>query len=272
MCLADTSMRVDRQVSRKRLMTHRMRARVVLLLLIQGLAACGRSDSRPAPLAPLPPLPVQQPVNPKPVNPNQLIAFKDPLTGLLISDVRDAQDHIVQFTSAGDLVWTADGTHLPGHWALAPGDSFASAGEEPSCQCWLVVHFGASNGERRAYLTADYIHFNPRTVVALEIAGATLIVRRTDVFPPGTYTLSGIVTEATEAGLTPIQNASVYRLNQEEGGWDDATTDPNGFYEIHGLTDGSRLIAFTKDGYQKVEQADFPIHGDMRFDVQLIRR
>jgi hypothetical protein len=248
-------------------MTHCMRAPVVLLLFIQGLVACGRSDSRPTPSAPSRPLPIQQPVNP-----NQLIAFRDPLTGLLISDVRDAQDHIVQFTSAGDLVWTADGTHLPRHWPLVPGQSFDSVAEEPSCQCWLVVHFGASNGERRAYLTADYIHFNPRTIVALEVAGGTLIVRRTDVFPPGTYTLSGIVTEATETGQTPIENASVYRLNQEAGGWDDALTDRNGFYEIHGLLDGSRLIGFSKDGFQKIEQAEFPIHGDTRFDVQLSRR
>lgn len=91
------------------------------------------------------------------------------------------------------------------------------------------------------------------------------------MFPPGTYTLSRIVTEATETGLTPIENASVYRLNQAEGGWDEATTDRNGVYQIHGLTDGSRLTGFSKDGYQMVEQ-DLPIHGDTRMDVQLIRR
>jgi len=233
-------------------------------LLIQAFVGCGRSDSRPTPSAPS--------AVPQPVNPNQVVVFRDPLTGLSISDVRDAQDHIVQFTTAGELVWIADGTHLPGHSALGPGESFVNVAEEPSCQCWLVVHFGASNGERRAYLTADYIHFNPRTVVALEIVRGALMVSRTDVFPPGTYTLSGIVTEATETGLTPIENVAVYRLNQEAGGWDATTTDRNGFYEIHGLTDGSRLTGFSKDGYEKVEQADFPIHGDMRFDVQLIRR
>ena len=98
------------------------------------------------------------------------------------------------------------------------------------------------------------------------------MVSRTDVFPPGTYTLSGIVTEATETGLTPIENADVYRLNQEAGGWDEATTDRNGVYEIHGLSDGSRLTGFSKNGYEKLEQPDLPIHGDMRLDVQLIRR
>jgi hypothetical protein len=241
-----------------------LRTGVVLLLLIQGLVGCGR-DSRPTPSAPSA---VQQPVNP-----NQLIVFKDPLTSLSTSDVRDAQDHIVQFTTASELVWTTDGTHFPGHSVQGPGyQSFGNVAAEPCCQCWLVVRFGASSGGRRAYLTADYGHFNPGTLVALEIAGGALIVSRTDVYPPGTYTLSGIVTEATETGLTPIENASVYRLNEEGGGWDEATTDRNGFYEIHGLTDGSRLTGFSKDGYQKVEQADLSIHGDTRFDVQLIRR
>ena len=232
--------------------------------LIQGLAGCGRSDSRPAPLAPSV---IQEPVNPK-----QLIVFRDPLTGLSTSDVRDAQDQIVRFTAAGELVWTADGTRLPGHSVQGPGyRSFSNVPAEPSCQCWLVVRFGASNGERRAYLTSDYIHFNPRTLVALEIASGALIVKRTDLFPPGTYTLSGTVTEATQTGLTPIENASVYRLDEEESGWDQTTTDRNGFYQIDGLTDGSRVTGFTKDGYQRVEQA-LPIHGDTRLDVQLIRR
>jgi Carboxypeptidase regulatory-like domain len=253
-------------------MTHCTRTGIVLLLLVQGLVGCGGSESRTLPSAsrtlPSAPSPV-----PQPVAPNQLIVFKDPLTGLSTSDVRDAQDYIVQFTTARELVWTADGTHLPGHVVQGPGyQPGGNYAGEPSCQCWLVVRFGASNGERRAYLTADYIHFNPGTLVALDVVGGAVIVSRTSVFPPGTYTLSGIVTEATENGLMPIENVNVYRLDEEASGWDQTTTDPNGFYEIHGLSDGSRLIGFSKEGYQKVEQADFSIHGDLRFDIQLIRR
>jgi hypothetical protein len=169
-------------------------------------------------------------------------------------------------------VWAANGTRLSGHNAVGPEQPFNNAIEEKSCQCWLVVHFGASNGERRAYLTADYGHFNPRTVVALELVGGALVVSRTDAFPPGTYTLSGTVTEATAAGLSPIENAAVYRLNQEQGGWDETTTDRNGFYQLHGLIDGSRVLGFEKAGYEKIEQASFPVHGDVRFDVQLVRR
>src|SRR5206468_2049436 len=112
---------------------------------------------------------------------------------------------------------------LRGHYAAGPGYlSSRDLAAEPSCQCWLIVRFGSSNGERRAYLTADYIHFNPRTLVALDIAADALVVSRTAVFVPGTYTLSGFVTETTDAGERPIENAGVYRLNEEEGGWDDA--------------------------------------------------
>jgi len=241
-------------------------AGIAVLFVAGGLVGCSDPTVR-APAAPSAPSAVAQP------NAGALVVFKDPLTGLSTSNVRDAQDHIVQFTTAGELVWAADGTRLLGHAASGPGyHSSAIEAAEPSCQCWLVVRFGTGNGERRAYLTADYIHFNPRTVVALQIAGGALIVSRTDVFPPGTYTLSGVVTEATETGLTPIENVNISRLDEEGSGWDQMTTDRNGFYEIRGLTDGSRLTAFSKEGYQKVEQADLPIHGDMRFDVQLLRR
>ena len=254
-------------------MTTKSLAGIAALMVAVGLVACS-NPAAPSPSAPAPPAPAPSaPPGASPPKPGALVAFKDPLTGLSTSDVRDAQDHIVQFTTAGELVWTADGTRLPGHSVEGPGyQSSSNAAGEPSCQCWLVVRFGASNGERRAYLTADYIHFNPRTVVALEIAGGALIVKRTDVFPPGTYTLSGNVTEAAVTGLTPIENVNVYRLDEEGSGWDQVTTDRNGFYEIRGLTDGSRLTAFSKAGYQEVEQADLPIHGDMRLDVQLSRR
>jgi hypothetical protein len=246
-------------------MTNKSLAGIAVLIVANGLIGCSNPSAH-APSGPSAPSAVSQP------NAGALVVFTDPLTGLSTSNVRDAQDHIVQFTTAGELVWTADGTRLPGHSAEGSGyQSSSNVAAEPSCHCWLVVRFGASDGERRAYLTADYIHFNPRTVVALEIAGAALIVSRTNVFPPGTYTLSGIVTEATETGLTPIENVSVYRLDEEGSGWDEATTDRNGFYEIRGLTDGSRLTGFSKDGYRKVEQADLPIHSDMRFDVQLQR-
>jgi hypothetical protein len=240
----------------------KLAALIGLSLIVQILAGCGRSDTRP----PSAPSVVRQPVI-------ATIVFKDPLTGLSTSDVRDAQNDVVQFNTAGELVWTADGTHLAGHYVQGPGyQSSLSIAGELSCACWLVVRFGASDGERRAYLTADYGHFNPGTLVALDIAGGALTVTATDTFPPGTYSLTGVVTEATPTGSRPLENASVYRLNEERGGWDGAKTDQNGFYEIRGLVDGSRLTGFSKGGYQSFEQADFAIHGDTRFDVQLVPR
>ena len=238
-------------------MTRHTRTGVVLFWLLQGLVGCSGSD------IPSGPSPFEQRANP-------LIVFTDPRTGLPTSDVRDAQDHVVQFTAARELVWMADGTRLAGHVAHPSYLSSSDPGER-SCQCWLVVRFGTSDGERRAYLTADYGHFNPGTLVALEVVGGALIVSRTDMYPPGRYTLSGVVTEVTETGVTPIENASVTRLNEEGSGWDEATTDRNGFYEMRGLTDSSVATAFNKAGYHTVHQVD-PIHGDTRVDVQLIRR
>jgi hypothetical protein len=121
-------------------------------------------------------------------------------------------------------------------------------------------------------MTADLGHSNPGTVVDLEVSGSALVVAWTNLFPPGTYTLTGYVTEATPTGLVPIENAEVWRLDEEQGGWDHNTTDKNGFYQLHGLSDGSRQATFSKDGYQKIDLRDVPVHGDTRFDVQLLRR
>ena len=37
------------------------------------------------------------------------------MTGFATSDLRDAQDQIVQLNSANELIWAADGTRLPGY-------------------------------------------------------------------------------------------------------------------------------------------------------------
>jgi hypothetical protein len=251
---------------RKETMTNNSLAGIAVLMVANGLIGC----SNPAPPAPSAPSPSAPPVVSQP-NPGPLVVFTDPVTGLSTSDVRDARDHVVQFTTANELIWI-DGTHLPGHQVDGPGHRVQSSAPEPSCQCWLVVRFGATNGERRAYMTADVGHSNPGTVVDLEIAGSALVVSWTDLFPPGTFTLSGYVTEATATGLVSIENAEVWRLNEEQGGWDHNPTDKNGFYQLHGLSDGSRAATFSKEGYQKIDLRDVPVHGDTRFDVQLLRR
>jgi hypothetical protein len=201
-----------------------------------------------------------------------LVVFRDPLTGLSTSDVHDAQGQVVQFTTDGQLIWV-DGTHFPGHQVGGHNNQLpGNVPPELSCQCWLVVRFGAADGERRAYMTADVGHSNPGTLVDLEITGSLLAVSWTDRFPPGTYTLSGFVTEATPTGLIPIENVDVERVNEEQGGWDQGATDKNGFYQLHGLSDGSREAHFSKEGYQTIDLSDVPVHGDTRFDIQLMRR
>ena len=243
-------------------MTNKSLAGIAMLMVATGFVGC----SNPAAPAPSTRPGVSQPT------PSELVVFKDPVTGLSTSNVRDARGHIVQFTTANELVWV-DGTHLSGHYVGGPGIPFqGNIAPEASCQCWLVVRFGATNGERRAYMTADVGHSNPGTVVDLEVAGSALVVSWTELFPPGTFTLSGYVTEATATGLAPIENAEVWRLDEEQGGWDHNTTDKNGFYQLHGLSDGSRQGSFSKAGYQSLDLSDVPVHGDTRFDVQLVRR
>ena len=254
-------MTIRMQASR---MTNESRVWTALLFVASGLVGCSKPIAS-APSAPSAPSAVSQPTA------GALVVFRDPLTGLSTSDVRDARGNIVQFTTANELIWI-DGTRLPGHQAGGPGHSLSGTAPEASCQCWLVVRFGAADGERRAYMTADLGHSNPGTVVDLEVSGSALVVAWTNLFPPGTYTLTGYVTEATPTGLVPIENAEVWRLDEEQGGWDHNTTDKNGFYQLHGLSDGSRQATFSKDGYQKIDLRDVPVHGDTRFDVQLLRR
>jgi hypothetical protein len=240
--------------------TNHTRKGIGLLVLALGLAGCNGRSSIPSAPSPVPQ------ATPPSSSINGLMKFTEAASGFSTSDVRDAQEQIVQFTTAGELIWTADGTRLSGY--RAQGNVIPAEG---SCQCWFVVHFGTTDGERRAYLTADYGHENPGTVVDLEVAGGALVVSRTSVYPPGTYTQSGVVTEMTETGQTPLENAGVWRLNDEDSGWRAGTTDKNGFYEIHGLYDGSKEVTVNKAGYEQVKRV-VSINGDTRFDAQLVRR
>ena len=128
-----------------------------------------------------------------------LFEFIDDDTGFKTFDLRDAQNQIVQVNSNSELIWTADGTRLPGY--RATGYAFSDdrryyfiEGKICEAGCAFEVRFGTEDGERRAYLTVDYGHDNPGTVVDVEVSGGELQVTQTDVYPPGTPTLSGVVT------------------------------------------------------------------------------
>jgi hypothetical protein len=131
------------------------------------------------------------------------------------------------------------------------------------------VRFGTDNGERRAYLTADWGHDNPATVVDLAVTGGRLVVRRSGRYPPGSYTLSGIVTEATPAGDVAVAGIKVHFGTRT--GWLESVTDSNGFYQFGGLYNGGEILEINSPGHQAI-QATVSINGNTDFNVRLIRR
>jgi hypothetical protein len=180
-------------------------------------------------------------------------------------------------TNAGDLIWTPDGTHFPGY-EVSPDSSYWGPPtyfigfKTRKCGdfCVFSVRFGARDGERRAYLTIDYGHDNPGTLVDVEVRGGALVVTQTALFPPGSPTLSGTVTEMTPTGEVPVAGAQVSR--GVPAGWQSAVTDQSGSYRIQGLIDGSETVSTGKAGYQTQETKNVSIHGDTRFDIQFVRR
>jgi hypothetical protein len=165
-----------------------MKAIGPLFLLVSATAAC--SYSRPN-------FSSTMPASPTPVvakDAGTLVVFTEPATGFSTIDVHDAHDRIVQFTTSGDLVWTPDGTHIPGYLVepqAAPPAYFLGPGTFPCADfCDFSIRFGARDGQRQAYLTIDYGHSNPGTMVDVEVIDHALKVTQTSLFPPGTPTLS----------------------------------------------------------------------------------
>lgn len=111
------------------------------------------------------------------------------------------------------------------------------------------------------------------------------------------FTLSGVVSEATSAGLVALEGVRVdaYSMPCDQkvagcvgfgppiGIFKTATTDKSGFYSIPGLYPGkNNFIWAGKDGFEDPFPAHYPenseggqattIDGDSRFDIQLVRR
>jgi hypothetical protein len=236
-----------------------MRTPILLLALLPAMIACGESS----PAAPSQPPPVRT------VAPT-LFEFIEDATGLKTFDLRDAQNRIVQVNSNGELIWAADGTRLPGYRATGH-DSWDGhryyfiEGRICPGGCAFEVRFGTEDSERRAYLTVDYGHDNPGTLVDVEVIGGALQVTPTDVYPPGTPTLSGVVTGSTTSGPVGLEGVEVRRAMST--GWRLARTDRNGFYEMRGLIDGTASVEIVKDGYEK-QKAIVVIAGNTRFDIE----
>jgi len=111
-----------------------------------------------------------------------LARFLDPDSDFSTTDVRDAQGEIVQFNTAGELVWTADGSRFPGYIA----DGRVVTADRICGGCYFYVRFGNHDGERRAYLTwsAPVTANQPATLLDVAVVGGVLVVHDTDVVVP----------------------------------------------------------------------------------------
>ena len=248
---------------------------IILLILAPCLAGCNDHHSLPSEPSPVPQSTPQPPQPPAPPQTTAgLRVFTESATGFSTSDLRDVQEQILQINTAGELIWTADGTRLPGYSV----DNYQTEiywvnGKICPQGCSFEVRFGTKDGERRAYLTVDYGHDNPGTVVDVDVVGGALVVTQTNMFPPGTPTLSGVVSEATPAGPAPVEGVTVsFGISS---GWRETTTDRHGFYSLPGLfsiTAPSYLNFYmSKEGYQ-AESRRVSIDGDRRLDIQLVRK
>jgi hypothetical protein len=242
-------------------MAHRTRIGIALLLFAQALAACDGSGSTPSPVAPS--APTSEP---------RLVTVTESSTGFSTTDLRDADDQIVQFTTNGQLIWAADGTRLSGYYVTTVTGSHGVVtyitGSICDESCVFEVRFGASGGERRGYLTVDYGHDNPGTLVDLAVVDGRLRVSPTDTFAPGSYTLSGAVTELVNGRVVPVADVAVYR--GVTGGWQEARTDASGRYTLRGMYTSSDEVSVVAEGYQPFQQV-VRIDGDTRFDIRLVR-
>ena len=161
-----------------------MRAGTVVLLLTQLLVGCDGAGPSRAPTSPSP-LPIEQPI-PQPPPAVKLLSFVEASTGFTTTDLRDAQEQIVQIKlglrAHLERRWHAPGgyrvTTLPG--LNGPVDFI----EGRICPegCAFEVRFGARDGERRADPTVDYGHDNPGTLVDVEVVGGALVVTKTELY------------------------------------------------------------------------------------------
>jgi hypothetical protein len=193
--------------------------------------------------------------------------FTEVETGFSTMELRDADEQILKIDQTGYLVWE-DGSEFPGY-AVTTGffkEIFIEAGQ--LCGCALDIRFGSVNGNRRAYLTGEYGHFNPGTVLDLEVVGGVLVAKQTGQYVPGTHTLSGVVTEMTASGPAPVAKAHI--SIPFGGGHREAQTDASGVYTLNGLPRGTHAVSFSKSGYVAVTRT-LSLSGDSRVDVELIR-
>jgi hypothetical protein len=96
----------------------------------------------------------------------------DPGSGFSTMDVRDVQEQIVHFDTAGTLIWEADGSRFPGY---PVSGNFITTSQR------FQVRFGFKDGERRAYFTET----GPATICDIEVRSGQLSISPTSVTVPG---------------------------------------------------------------------------------------
>ena len=96
----------------EKFMTNKKQSGIFVLVFAMGLTGCeGGTPVSPTPTAPIAPLP--SPVSASPT----LIVFTEPGTGFSTSELHDVHEQVLQLNTANELIWTADGTRLPGYRA-----------------------------------------------------------------------------------------------------------------------------------------------------------
>ena len=149
---------------------------VLVLAFTACLAACGSGPTAPSPAAAT--LDTASGNDPG----GALMRFTDRDTGVATTDVRDVHEQIVQFTTAGELVWTATGARFPGFLA----DGAVVTAEHVCAGGYFLVRFSTRDGERRAYLTwsGEPAPDRPVTILDVSVVAGRLVVEDSDVTLP----------------------------------------------------------------------------------------
>ena len=141
------------------------RGLLIVAIAVQGTAGCGglTGPSRVAPA-------------------DELALFQDRETGFSTNDVRDAQDQVLRFNAAGELIWVGSAARFPGFIA----DGAVITAEKVCSGCYFLVRFGTVRGEERAYLTwsGEETPDRPATLLDVEVTGGGLTVANTDLTVP----------------------------------------------------------------------------------------
>jgi hypothetical protein len=133
---------------------------IIAIAVVSTMIGCRETGRSRLPTEPSSVMPSPGPTPPP--SPVSLVVFTDPTSRLSTSDMRDADEQIVRFNTAGELIWAADESRHPGYPVRGAVIRDGS----------LEVRFGTKDGERRAYVvfSTDYYHYPPPpTVVDFEV-------------------------------------------------------------------------------------------------------